>query len=218
MRDLQRESNLLALRKKPLECLLIFVWRHLEILNATNFKFHYSQYPNMILKNLVIGFRWHLIPSFTSAHCRVHGHMPYAVILFSMTNSSIFKTVCNEINGAMKITYIIQLFVGYFMPEHLKDVQNFPGGTVDGRSACQCRQAIPDLRRFRVPQKLKPIYHNYWACVLHLQKPTWLEPVLHNKSSTIRSLCTTKKSSPHLSQLEKAHAQQWRPTQPKINR
>ena len=116
-----------------------------------------------------------------------------------MTNSSIFKTVCNEINGAMKIIYIIQLFVGYFMPEYLKEVQNFPGGPVDGRPACQCRQAIPDLRRFRVPQKLKPIYHNYWACVLQLQKPTWLEPVLHNKSSTVRtatreSPCTAVKT------------------------
>ena len=27
----------------------------------------------------------------------------------------------------------------------------------------------------------KPIYHNYWAHMLRLRKPTHLEPVLHNK-------------------------------------
>ena len=27
----------------------------------------------------------------------------------------------------------------------------------------------------------KPKCHNYWACVLQLQKSTCLEPVLHNK-------------------------------------
>lgn len=110
------------------------------------------------------------------------------------------------------------MFVGSFTPEHLKEAQDFPGGTVDGTSACQCRQAIPDLRRFRMPQKLMPMHRNYWACVLQLQKPTWLEPVLHNKRSTRSRLRTTKKSSPHLLRLEKAHAQKWRPTQPKINK
>ena len=53
------------------------------------------------------------------------------------------------------------MFVGSFTPEHLKEAQDFPGGTVDGTSACQCRQAIPDLRRFRMPQKLMPMHRNY---------------------------------------------------------
>ena len=77
-----------------------------------------------------------------------------------MTNSSIFKTVCNEIKGAMKIIYVMQMFVGFFMPEHLKEVQDFPGGRVDGRSACQSRQAIPELGRFHMPQKLRPVSHD----------------------------------------------------------
>ena len=57
----------------------------------------------------------------------------------------------------------------------------------------------------------KPVHHNYWAHVLQL-----LKPVLSNKRSHhTESLRTATKSSSRSLQLEKAHAQQWRPTQPK---
>ena len=63
----------------------------------------------------------------------------------------------------------------------------------------------------------KPVHHHYWACAL--------EPVSHNywspctwspcsatrEATAMRSPHTTKKSSPHSPQLEKARVQQWRP-------
>ena len=63
----------------------------------------------------------------------------------------------------------------------------------------------------------KPILHNCWTCCL--------EPVSHNywspgawslcsttrKATAMRSPHTATKSNPHSPQLEKAHAQQWRP-------
>ena len=73
----------------------------------------------------------------------------------------------------------------------------------------------------------KPVRHNYWACALELAshnylthapqllKPACLEPVLLNKRShhsekPAQHFSTTKSSS-HLPQPEKAHAQQRRP-------
>ena len=63
---------------------------------------------------------------------------------------------------------------------------------------------------------LEPPSHNYWTHVPQLLKPTCLEPVLRNKRShPVRSPRATMKSSPCLLQLEKAHAQQWRPNSAK---
>ena len=62
----------------------------------------------------------------------------------------------------------------------------------------------------------KPVRHNYWACAL---EPTRLEPVLCNKEATaMRSLHTATKSSPCLTQLEKAHTQQRGPNAAKKGR
>ena len=59
---------------------------------------------------------------------------------------------------------------------------------------------------------LEPKSHNCWACVPQLLKPACLEPMLHKReATTMRSPRTATKSSPCESQLEKAHAQQWRP-------
>ena len=78
---------------------------------------------------------------------------------------------------------------------------------------------------------LEPTSHNYWARepqllspratttevrVPQLLKPAHLEPVLHTReATTMRSLCTTRRSSPHSPQLEKAHVQQQRPNSDK---
>ena len=70
-----------------------------------------------------------------------------------------------------------------------------------------CHRATKPVRHNYWACALEPGSHNYWACVPQLLKPARLEPMLHNK----RSHHTTMKSSPHLSQLEKAHAQQRRP-------
>ena len=57
----------------------------------------------------------------------------------------------------------------------------------------------------------KPVCHNYWARMPQLLKPTYLEPVLHNKRSHHNEKPAHHKSSPHWPQLEKARAQQRRP-------
>ena len=73
----------------------------------------------------------------------------------------------------------------------------------------------------RIPHamvQLSPVHHNYWAFVLQPLKPMCREPVLHKREVTaLRSSGTATKSSPHLLQLEKTHAQQWRPSIVKIN-
>ena len=66
----------------------------------------------------------------------------------------------------------------------------------------------------------KPVRHNYWACALESPHATTTEPTCHNywsphsttrEDTTMRRPCTATKSSPCSPQLEKAHAQQWRP-------
>ena len=64
-----------------------------------------------------------------------------------------------------------------------------------------------------MPQLLKPMHpratqQNYWVPRLQFLKPEHLETVLSNK----RSPCTTTKSNSHMLQLEKAPAQQGRPS------
>ena len=59
---------------------------------------------------------------------------------------------------------------------------------------------------------LEPTSHKYWAHVPQLLKPMRLEPVLLNKRSHRNEKPSPHtKSGPRLPQLEKAHAQQWRP-------
>ena len=75
-----------------------------------------------------------------------------------------------------------------------------------------CRRATKPMHHNYWACALEPASHNYWAHVPQLLKPTRLEPMLRNKrTSAMRSLRTTKKSSPRSLQLEKACAQQWRP-------
>ena len=76
-----------------------------------------------------------------------------------------------------------------------------------------CRGAMKPVRHNYWTCALEPKSHNYWTRVPQLLKPTHLEPVLRNRreATAMRSLHTTKKSSPCSPQLEKAHVRQWRP-------
>ena len=74
-----------------------------------------------------------------------------------------------------------------------------------------CRGAAKPVHHNCWACALEPMSHNCWAQALQLLKPACLEPVLCNK----RSPYTATKSSPRSLQLEKARAQQQRPTQPK---
>ena len=57
---------------------------------------------------------------------------------------------------------------------------------------------------------IRPVHHNSWPHVLQLRKPQRLELVLTREAAAMRSLCTTRKSSPCSPQLEKVCAQQQR--------
>ena len=60
-----------------------------------------------------------------------------------------------------------------------------------------------------VPSLVQKIPQSNLAPTLHLLSPTHQEPMLHNREATsMRSLRAARKSSPHSSQLEKAHVQQ----------
>ena len=59
----------------------------------------------------------------------------------------------------------------------------------------------------------EPVHHNYWACMLQLQKPVHLEPVFCKREATaMRSSCTEMKSNSHSPQQDKACLQQQRPS------
>ena len=103
-------------------------------------------------------------------------------------------------------------------------MEDFPGGTVvkyPPASVGTWVQALVREDRHATEQlshnywacALEPMSHNYWACVSQLLKAAHLEPVLRNKkpATATRSLRTAAKSSPCSPQVEKAHAQQWRP-------
>ena len=65
---------------------------------------------------------------------------------------------------------------------------------------------------------LGPMSHSYGACMLQLQKPVHLEPVLCKREATATSSsCTEMKSNSHSPPQEKACLQQQRPAQPKTN-
>ena len=59
----------------------------------------------------------------------------------------------------------------------------------------------------------KPVHHNYGACV-HTTTEAWVPRARAPKRDTtaMRSLCTATKSNPRSPQLEKARAQQQRPS------
>ena len=65
----------------------------------------------------------------------------------------------------------------------------------------------------------KPRHHNYWACEPQLLSPCTATTEARTpracgpqgEAATMRSPRSATKSSPHWPQLEKAHAQQWRP-------
>ena len=59
---------------------------------------------------------------------------------------------------------------------------------------------------------LEPVSDNYWARTLQLPKPTCQLASGTREATTLRSLHTSTKSGPYLLQLEKAWAQQWRPS------
>ena len=57
-----------------------------------------------------------------------------------------------------------------------------------------------------------PLHHNYWACALKPRSHNYWSLCAARKTITMRSPCTTTKSSPCSLQLKKACEQQWRPT------
>ena len=94
-------------------------------------------------------------------------------------------------------------------------VENLPAnagdtGSIPGPDPT-CREAAKPMHHNNWACALEPTSHNYWAHVTQLLKPTSLEPVATRKATTIRSPCTASKSSSGSQQLEKPHAQQWRP-------
>ena len=76
----------------------------------------------------------------------------------------------------------------------------------------------------------KPMYHNYWACVLGAGGPPLLSPrttateacrpgaCAPQEEPLQWEACTATKSNPCSPQTEKAHMQQRRQAQPKINK
>ena len=75
-----------------------------------------------------------------------------------------------------------------------------------------CRGATKPVRHNYWACALEPTSHNYWACKPQLLSPRTYSPCSTTReATTMRSPCTATKSSPRSPQLEKAHAQQWRP-------
>ena len=68
----------------------------------------------------------------------------------------------------------------------------------------------------------KPVCHKYWACVLQIVEPMcprahcWA-PLQQEKPPQWEAWAPQLESSPGLPQTEKAHVQQWRPRQLKVN-
>ena len=64
----------------------------------------------------------------------------------------------------------------------------------------------------------KPVHHKYWACALEPASHNYWSPCAWSpcsttrQATTMRSVCTATKSSPCSLQLEKARAQQRRPS------
>ena len=110
----------------------------------------------------------------------------------------------------------IETFVLQLVSRKWKDnLRDFAAGTVDENRPANTGDTgfIPGLRRFHVlwsKQACVPQLLSLSSRALELQlKPARLEPMLHNK----RGHCSEKPahhnySSPHSSQLEKAHVQQ----------
>ena len=68
-----------------------------------------------------------------------------------------------------------------------------------------CRGVTKPVRHNYWACALEPASHNYWARVPQLLKPTCLEPLIPTReATTMRSLCTTMKSSPRSQQPEKS--------------
>ena len=101
--------------------------------------------------------------------------------------------------------------------------EGFPGGAVVKNLPANAGNTGSSRGpgRSHMPQRTKPVRHNYWACPLgpashnywalmpQLLKPMGLEPVLRNKRSHRNEKpAHATKSSPCSLQLEKAHAQQ----------
>ena len=75
-----------------------------------------------------------------------------------------------------------------------------------------CRRATKPMHHNYWACTLEPTSHNYWAHVPQLLKPAHLEPMLRNKRSHRNEKPAAEtNSSPCSPQLEKPHAQQWRP-------
>ena len=73
------------------------------------------------------------------------------------------------------------------------------------------------------PTKTKPVCHNYWACALEPASHNYWTPRARSpwfatrEATSLSSLCTAAKSSPHSPQLEKARVQQQRSNAAIIN-
>ena len=110
-------------------------------------------------------------------------------------------------------------------------VLGLPGGTVDKNLPANTRDTglIPDLGRSHILQSNKAHAPQLPSLCSRAHKPQLLdlwdatiegcEPrdCSRTGESTVISLSTATKSSPHSLQLEKARAQQWRPSATKIN-
>ena len=59
---------------------------------------------------------------------------------------------------------------------------------------------------------IKPVYHNYWADMLQLLKPTCPSSCSLQQEKRRNEKPAHRKEYPHSLQLEKACAQQWRPS------
>ena len=90
--------------------------------------------------------------------------------------------------------------------------ENFPGGAVDRKSACQCRGNGFDPWSGKIPRAAEPLSPWTTATKPELPKFTHLEPVLCNR----RSPHTATKTSPPSLQLEKALTKQQRSSAAKM--
>ena len=133
---------------------------------------------------------------------------PAARIRPSLQNRQVKKT------GLIIYSSTIQLDpVSWWKRSHLccpkMSLLDFPGDTVD-KNLMQTTGSIPECGRFHMLWATKPM-HNYWALALQPESHNCWAHMSQQESPPVRSLRTTRKSSPHSPQLEKACAQQKRP-------
>ena len=125
--------------------------------------------------------------------------------------------VCGKVYAFLKITLLGKMGRGTQQSEtssvmHKKRQRDFPGGPVVGNSPAKAgdTSSIPGPRRSHMPQGSKPVHH-YWAKVLEsvLCKGS---PCCERPAHGNQRVHTTP-----WPQLEKAHAQEGRPSRVRNN-